>query len=378
MISLKKYMDTARTPTEEMLDEEITRGPDAPRGDEAEQIADIRRVPIEENVLGAAVAAYRSALREMGNSSVEACPGLGTGLKVCLGKLDERLAVGVNSAAVEATELAVREQLQDWGRRTAAHYRAKTGEVKDLLLVMARTAESVGERDQRCAGQISEVTTRLKTIASLEDLTEIRASIERSAADLKTSLDRMAAEGKQAIAVLEAEVSSYQVKLEEAEELASRDSLTGLRNRAWVEAQMERRMAKGAALSVAIVDVDDFKRVNDRYGHLVGDEILRKFARELKTGSRATDVIGRWGGDEFILVLDCGLGEAGPQIERLSAWVCQDYPVQARSGATKLTVRASIGLAERWPGEAMKDMLARADAAMYARKADGRGKGMRR
>ena len=372
MISLKKYLYSTQTLTTEVTDRELACGTDVPRGNEADGDS---RATVTGSAAEPALAAYRSALREMGKASVEACPALGSGVKVGLGKLEEKLAVNVNAAALEASEIAVREQLQDWGQRTAAHYRAKTGEVRDLLLVMARTAESVGERDQRCAGQIGEVTARLQTIASLEDLTEIRASIERSAAELKTSLDRMAAEGKQAIAVLQAEVSSYQMKLEEAEELASRDSLTGLRNRAWVEAQIERRMGKGSPLSVAIVDVNDFKRVNDRYGHLVGDELLRKFAGALKTGSRMTDVIGRWGGDEFILVLDCGLAEAGPQIERLSAWVCQDYAVQARGGATKLAVQAAIGLAERAPGESMKDMLARADAAMYARKAEGRSRG---
>ena len=68
--------------------------------------------------------------------------------------------------------------------------------MKELLLVMARTAESASARDQRCAGQMSEVTEGLKAIASLEDLTEIRASIEKSATELKTSIDRMTAEGK--------------------------------------------------------------------------------------------------------------------------------------------------------------------------------------
>ncbi|HXR38631.1 MAG TPA: diguanylate cyclase [Terracidiphilus sp.] len=365
MISLKEYLDASTVVEADVQPEAAIRHSQSPD-------RECSQGPVRESdrggILALALAAYRSALREMGSYSLEACPALGQGLKQGLGKVAEGLTPDAGQEAVEAAQGSVQGQLNDWGQRTAAHYRQKTAEVKDLLLVMARTAESVGERDQRCAGQLSEVTTRLKTIASLEDLTEIRSSLERSAADLKTSVDRMTEGGKRAIAQLKAEVSGYQVKLEEAEELASRDALTGLRNRAWVEGQMERRIAKGTPLSVAIVDIDDFKRVNDRYGHLVGDELLQQFSTELKTASRATDVIGRWGGDEFILVLDCGLAEAGPQIDRLSAWVCQDYAVHARTGAMKLKVDASIGLAERAPGETMKDMLARADAAMYAHK----------
>ena len=363
MISLKKYLDSTRA--EPQVSALLEVRPSVAVGREAET----------SGALGQITAAYRSALREMGICSVEACPALGQGLKQSLGQLAEKIAPDSSSEAVEAAQTGVQGQLQDWSRRTAAHYRQKTAEVRELLIVMARTAESVGERDQRCAGQISDVTARLKTIASLEDLTEIRTSIEKSAADLKTSVDRMAAEGKQAIARLRAEISGYQTKLEEAEDLASRDALTGLRNRVWVESQLERRIAAGAPLSVAIVDIDEFKRVNDRYGHLVGDEILQKFAAELTSASRKTDLVGRWGGDEFILVLDCGLSVAGPQIERLSAWVCGDYAVQTRSGAIKLKVDASLGLAERGAGETVRELLARADAAMYVRKSAGRAKG---
>ncbi len=320
-----------------------------------------------------ALSAYQSALRAMGSASVEACPALGQGLKQGLAKVAGRLAGDAGRETVATAQAAVEEQLRDWGRQTAAHYREKTAEGKELRSVRAHTAESVGERDQRCAGQLSQVTSRLKTIASLEDLTEIRASIEQSAAELKTSVDRMTAEGNQAIARLRAEVSGFQTKLEEAEELASRDALTGLRNRAWVESLMERRMAEGGPLAAAVVDIDGFKRVNDEYGHLAGDELLRKFAVELKSASRETDVIGRWGGDEFILLLECEGAKAEVQIERLRQWVCGNYTLEEPGRPVRVKVEASIGLAGRVPGESMKELLARADAAMYARKPGSRG-----
>jgi diguanylate cyclase (GGDEF)-like protein len=363
MISLKKYWDSAHIAPEETDEPAIDRAAAAP-GDKEKG-----------GLLPVAIAAYQSALREMGACSVEACPALGPGLMKSLAKLDEKLSGETSLATLEATEKTVQERLQDWGRSTATHYRQKTAEVKDLLIVMARTAESVGERDQRCAGQLSEVTSRLKKIASLEDLTQIRSSIEKSAADLKTSVDRMAVEGKQAIAALKAEVANYQTKLEEAEELASKDALTGMRNRSWVENEIERRITAGGPLSVAIVDIDDFKRVNDVHGHLVGDDLLRQFAGELKSACRSTDVSGRWGGDEFILVLSSRLHEAETQIERLREWVCGSYPVQTRTGPMKLKLEASIGLAEHRRGERMNDLLARADAAMYTRKSAARAGG---
>jgi diguanylate cyclase (GGDEF)-like protein len=306
---------------------------------------------------------------------VDACPALGQELKRNLGRLEEKLSVGMSAGAIQATDNAAQEHLRDWGRGTARHYQEKTGEVKELLIVMARTGESVGARDERCAGQISEVTARLESIASLEDLTEIRASIEKSAAELKTSIDKMAEEGKAAVEQLRQEVSKYEARLEEAEEIASRDALTGLRCRLWVENQVERRIGAGVPLCVAIVDINAFKKVNDEHGHLTGDELLKQFAGELQSACRSTDLIGRWGGDEFIILLDCGMREASAQADRLREWVCGNYTVEGREGARKLRVDASIGLAEHLEGEAMNELIARADAAMYAHKAASRAKG---
>lgn len=353
MISLKKYLDSPFP------------APEEPRVPEVRAITDAASPKDPGRVLALAVAAYRAALRDMGACSIEICPALGNELQQTLAKLEERLERDISPTVMASAERAVQENLQEWGRRTTDHYRKKTGEVKELLLAMARAAESVGERDQRAAGQISEVTARLHTIASLDDLAQIRTLIESSAVDLRSSVNRMESEGKQAIAELRAELNSYQAKLEETEELASRDGLTGLRNRLWVERQVERRLNAGKAFSVAIVDIDNFKSVNDTYGHLAGDELLQQFAAELKSACRSTDILGRWGGDEFILVFDCALAEAEGQIERLRVWACGNYKLHSKGSPLKLQVEASMGLAEHQQGESIKELLARSDAAMY-------------
>jgi diguanylate cyclase (GGDEF)-like protein len=345
MISLKKYLDSTQA--------------------DPAAIAE----PEEGDLLPAAIDAYGSALMEMGNCSLDACPGMGNELKRNLGELKAGLSTGMRCGALAETDAGVREQLRAWGRGTARHYQEKACEVKEMLLLMARTAESVGARDQRCAGQMSEVTERLKAIASLDDLTEIRTSIEKSATELKTSIDRMTAEGKAVLDQLREQVTNYQAKLEKAEKLASRDGLTGLSSRLYVEGQIEKKIAAGTPLCVAVIDIDGFKKVNDEHGHLTGDELLKQFGTELRSACRASDVIGRWGGDEFILLYDCGLTEAEAQTQRLRKWICGSYTVEGKPGTIKLSVAASIGLAEHVAGEEMKELLARADAAMYEEKA---------
>ncbi len=350
MISLKKYLDSQQVNSS--APEERAKG----------------------DLLPAVVDAYGSALMEMGNSSLEACPGMGDELKRNLSELKAGLSAHMSPAALATTDSGAREQIRGWGHGTAKHFQQKACEVKEMLLMMARTAESVGARDQRCAGRMSEVTERLKAIASLDDLTEIRTSIEKSASELKSSIDRMTAEGKAVLDHLKEQVATYQTKLEEAEEIASRDALTGLSSRLYVEGQLDKRMGAGTPFCVAIVDIDRFKKVNDDHGHVTGDDLLKQFSTELRSACRATDVIGRWGGDEFILLFDCALAEAEAQVVRLRKWVCGSYTVLGKAGEVKLRVDASIGLAEREAGEDMKALLARADAAMYEEKAVGRAK----
>jgi diguanylate cyclase (GGDEF)-like protein len=348
MISIKKYLDSTSAGSTEPDDKGKTA------------------------MLPAVLTAYRSALFDIGTSCMTACPALGEELIRSLNKFAKKLSPAMSPEAVGTTERDVRERLQDWGRDTAQHYRRKAEEVKGLLIVMARTAESVGERDQRCAVQINEVTTRLERIASLEDITQIRASIEKSAVELKGSVARMAAEGKAAVEHLRAEVSVYQTRLEEAEEVSFRDGLTGVRSRLYAEGQIAQRIGAGSQHCLAIVDIDGFKRVNDEHGHGVGDEVLKQFASELKSACRSSDTIARWGGDEFLVVMDCGMQAARAQADRLREWVCGTYKVQGITGTKSLSVFASIGLAEYIPGEPMKSVLDRADAAMYQNKAANR------
>ncbi len=354
MISIRKYLDGEQAA-------EPSRSPKpATRPGRGASLAD------------AALSGYCAALHAMGRSGSDACPALGRELDESLSKVAQDLCHVRSAEAVAAADESICGQLQEWGRKSARHYQAKAGEVKDILLMMARTAESVGERDQRCAQQINAVTSQLKSIANLEDLTEIRASIEKSATELKSSIDRMTAEGEAVLGRLRIEVSTYQAKCEEAEQIASRDPLTRLGNRLSVESQIENRVNAAARFCVAILDIDDFKHVNDVQGHVVGDEVLRQFATELRTACRATDVIGRWGGDEFIVVLDGGLAEAEAQIGRVSKWVCGNYSIAGREGQATLRVGASIGVAEYTPTETMKQLLDRADREMYRRKAESR------
>ena len=179
---------------------------------------------------------------------------------VCRADLDEAEVgiVGGNERREfrRAPDASARGDLREWGHDTARHYQQKAAEVKSMLLSMARIAQTVGARDERYTMQMTEVTQRLKTIGSLDDLTQVRTSIEKCATDLRTSIDRMRAEGKATLDELSKQVTEYRTRLEAAEELAWRDSLTGLSSRLYVEGQIEKRIADQTPFCVSVLDID--------------------------------------------------------------------------------------------------------------------------
>jgi diguanylate cyclase (GGDEF)-like protein len=100
---------------------------------------------------------------------------------------------------------------------------------------------------------------------------------------------------------------------------------------------------------------------------VAGDDLLKKFAEELKKNVRNDDLVGRWGGDEFIIVLNRDLKGGVSQVQRMREWVFGDYMIETGAGksAVKIPVAASIGLAQWEPGKTVKQLVEEADAAMY-------------
>jgi diguanylate cyclase (GGDEF)-like protein len=176
--------------------------------------------------------------------------------------------------------------------------------------------------------------------------------------------------------------SLYQsgLKLKEAykriEELAELDELTGAFNRRCIMRMLDEEIARarrsGSPCSVALIDLDWFKRINDAYGHPTGDEVLRTFAITMFANIRSVDRFGRYGGEEFLLVLpDMTTDQGARVLDRLRA-IIADLDWSAFSAGMKVTI--SAGVATLNPDETPDTLLARADNALYAAKARGRNR----
>jgi diguanylate cyclase (GGDEF)-like protein/PAS domain S-box-containing protein len=190
------------------------------------------------------------------------------------------------------------------------------------------------------------------------------------------SAQRLVFDGQPAIVVSALDISVQKAVEEQLRELATRDSLTGCINRRHFLEIAARELVRadryGNSVSVAMLDVDHFKDVNDQYGHAAGDQVLRTIADRCSGALRKTDVLGRFGGEEFVvLFVETGLAEAQRVAERLLTRVAE--PMSPKEGVV-VPVTVSAGVVERRPGETLDSMLKVADEALYQAKREGRNR----
>lgn len=249
-----------------------------------------------------------------------------------------------NSSAARAMDTQIREQVD--GLQTSVQEAADLNDLKQVLEnhlegLLGTMDQHQKQRDAR----EQEVAGRLKSLA------------ER-------------------VAHMEQEALGYREHLEEQRQKALIDPLTGLPNRAaWTE-RLEHEIAQwqqhGNTLSLAMLDLDHFKRINDNYGHLAGDKVLKIIATVLRKRMRGNDFIARFGGEEFVLLLPATPPAVGAKLlENLRASI-EACPFHFKG--ERVTITISMGLAAFRPGEHSDLVLKRADQALYRAKNAGRNR----
>ena len=162
-------------------------------------------------------------------------------------------------------------------------------------------------------------------------------------------------------------------------EMGMTDALTGLQNRRYMESHLavlaEQAFSRGKPLALMMLDIDHFKSINDTYGHVVGDDVLREFAGRIRESVRGIDLACRYGGEEFVIVMpDTDLRFAGTVAERVRRAIANE-PFTANKGTERIEVTISIGLTTlEKKGESVADVLRRADRALYRAKNNGRNR----
>jgi diguanylate cyclase (GGDEF)-like protein len=159
---------------------------------------------------------------------------------------------------------------------------------------------------------------------------------------------------------------------------ATHDTLTGIWNRGAILDALNREIwrsrREGSSLGVLLADLDHFKSVNDTYGHLAGDCVLREVARRMQADIRSYDALGRYGGEEFLILLpNCGNRETREKAERIRVAIVQG-PMDTPAGPLNITMSIGGVATGDWPADSANQILQMADLALYRAKEEGRNR----
>ena len=279
----------------------------------------------------------------------------------------------IHQAERSFKEVIYKQSMLKHGLREAkSTFKRLIGVFVERLSEMSTSATGYQERIERYAG-------RLERADGLSDLQSIVADLVSDTRSLQVDMmrhrdemmeaRRQAEQAEQRVRVLEAE-------LEHVSEQVREDQLTGTLNRRGLDDAMQREIAraqrKRSPLCVAILDLDNFKKLNDTYGHQAGDEALVHLANVVKKTLRPTDTVARFGGEEFVIVFsETDLKQAVDATRRLQRELTKRFFLHDNE---RLLITFSAGVAALQPNETQDAVLARADKAMYQAKLQGKNR----
>ncbi len=271
---------------------------------------------------------------------------------------------------------------------------AEMATIYDKYLSPARFNDRIQSLGQKMAAEIAQIMTTIDStrgsissyrddlsrangkLGSMNDLSELRQVVEGLVQSTRNTL-----ETNEALeARLEAsrrEISELQQNLEMVRTESLTDPLTSLANRKYFDSALEKAIADahtaGEPLSLIMADIDHFKQFNDKFGHLIGDQVLRLVALSLKQNVKGQDIAARYGGEEFAIVLPAtALPQAVTVAEHIRLAVMQKELMKRSTGEKLGHLTISLGVASLRSGDASSTLIERADNCLYAAKRNGR------
>jgi diguanylate cyclase len=283
--------------------------------------------------------------------------------------IESRLSQGTSLAQTEIDELHARH-VQSRDRRNVVELQAG---LSALLRKLAQVATQSGADATMYSRVLAECEHDLESIVSAEGLRELTQSLLTSTATARASTEAMCAEVEEA----RSQMQRLHAQLDVLQGEAFLDPLTGLRNRRGFERACEELFAGTVSApsdaSLILIDIDHFKKLNDTYGHLFGDQVLRTAAKVIAETVKGRDVVARFGGDEFLLLLpDTAFEGALALAENIRAAFGRMRIRRTGGDSSSEQVSISLGIAAPAPAENVDQLIERADRSLYRAKAEGR------
>lgn len=259
------------------------------------------------------------------------------------------------------------------------HYIAeREAELRNIIDLLTRAMVSVDVENDAYHRKILEQGEKMEQITRLDDIRKIKSALEKEVQTLRETV-RHKQEGEEArIENLAGQVKILRQELELAKEESLRDGLTGTYNRRAfddrLQSLVERNLIHRQDFALLVLDIDDFKRVNDTYGHPVGDRVILAIANTCNQMVRSDDFLARYGGEEFVIILP---GASRRNAAKKAKHICRTidstrYTLDRDEVDGSLSLTVSIGVTAFRRGDTAATVLERADQALYKAKSAGK------
>lgn len=256
----------------------------------------------------------------------------------------------------------------------------KESEFRQVIDMLMSAVSSLTEGNESFNSKVVASSDSIRQLVKLDDIRQLKAELAAEIEGLKMAVEEKRQKDQHSLVALSTKVTALQEKLQDVVQKAALDGLTGVANRESFDRELQRSVAlrepEPSRFVLALLDLDDFKLVNDTHGHPVGDRVLVAAARVLAGNVREDDFVARYGGEEFAVILrNIALPEGEKRINEIIQAVssmCFEYGKPPRQQLVEFTL--SAGLTAFVPGDSAEEIISRADAALYAAKDRGKNR----
>ena len=326
------------------------------------------KLDTQEQRFRTALDCYLAAIQAIRDHTVEICPELARELRSALSILHRALCEGVNNEGLENSRNTLTVFLRDYKDKSALLQTQKEEDLRAMLNMLGEAAETFMAHNHKHSLRLKIFAQQIQMVGRGTDISQMRKDLTKQVSDLRAVSNAMQEESHASATHLQEQLLDFQQRLQHAEQRAATDALTGLLNRGEGESRVREKLEAGVLLSIIMLDLNGFKQINDHWGHSAGDQVLKQFSRNLEKGVRPSDTVFRWGGDEFLIILDGDESTARNRAEQLRESLRSRYRITALAKTFDVDVSASLGVTQARAGETADSVVSRADADLYRNK----------
>lgn len=266
--------------------------------------------------------------------------------------------------------------------REKAYFSDRDAEFKNIIEVLTSGLTTLGQANQEFNARIYERSLQLEKITYLNDIRKIKEELQHEVNQIKHNVQDKQAHDAQKLALLSQEVKTLRLDVEKAQQASQTDGLTGAANRLAFDMHIKNLVGRNTvtpmACAMLILDIDNFKRINDTYGHPVGDRVILALVQRCRLLIRQDDFLARYGGEEFVVLLH---GASLRQGLKRAKVICQavaevHYAIDEQRPQETLGFTVSIGVSALRRHDTVASFIERADKALYTAKRQGKNRAM--